>query len=76
MAGAALLNAANTQRGNPATLDLIGTVFRLAGNLEASRDWHRRAADADPGHVPFLVNLANAHTFCGDLDAARQLLQE
>ena len=76
MAGAALLNAANTQRGNPATLDLIGTVFRLAGNLEASLDWHQRAADADPGHVPFLVNLANAHTFCGDLDAARRLLQK
>jgi Tfp pilus assembly protein PilF len=75
MAAAALLNAANTQRGNPATLDLIGTVFRLAGNLDASRDWHQRAVDADPGHVPFLVNIANAHTFCGDLDAARQLLQ-
>jgi tetratricopeptide (TPR) repeat protein len=75
MAEAALLNASNTQRGNPATLDLIGTVFRLAGNLEASREWHRKAAAAGPEHVPFLVNLANAHTFCGDLDAARQLLQ-
>jgi tetratricopeptide (TPR) repeat protein len=74
MAEAALLNAANTQRGNPATLDLIGTVFRLAGNLAASRDWHTKAVAADPDHLPFLVNLANAQTYCGDLDAARQLL--
>ena len=74
MAEAALLNATNTHRGNPATLDLIGTVFRLAGNLVASREWHQKAVAADAGHVPFLVNLANAHTYCGDLDAARRLL--
>ena len=76
MAEAALLNASTTQRGNPATLDLIGTVFRLAGNLGASREWHLKAVAAGPEHVPFLVNLANAHTYCGDLDAARQLLQQ
>ena len=74
MAEAALLNATNTHRGNPATLDLIGTVFRLAGNLEASREWHEKAVAADPGHVPFLVNLANARTFHGNVDVARQLL--
>ena len=75
MAEAALLNASNTQRGNPATLDLIGTVFRLAGNLEASREWHRKAVNADPDHVPFLINLANAETYCGDFDAAEALLR-
>ena len=75
MAEAALLNAANTHRGNPATLDLIGTVFRLAGNLEGSREWHRKAVDADPTHVAFMVNLANAETFCGNLEVARQWLE-
>jgi tetratricopeptide (TPR) repeat protein len=75
MAEAALLNATNCQRGNPVTLDLIGTVFRLAGNLEASRDWHQKAAAADDKHVPFLINLANAHTYLGDLDAASTLLR-
>jgi tetratricopeptide (TPR) repeat protein len=75
MAEAALLNAANTHRGNPATLDLVGTVFRLAGNLEGSREWHRKAVDADPAHVPFMVNLANAETYCGNLEAARQWLE-
>ena len=75
MAEAALLNAANTQRGNPATLDLIGTVFRLAGNLAASLEWHQKAVDADGSHVPFLVNLANAHSYCGRPETARHLLQ-
>jgi Tfp pilus assembly protein PilF len=75
MAEAALLNAANSQRDNPATMDLIGTVFRLAGNLRASREWHRKAVDADPAHVPFLINLANAETYFGDLDTAGLLLQ-
>lgn len=75
MAEAALLNAANTHRGNPATLDLIGTVFRLAGNLEGSRDWHRKAVAADPAHARFLVNLANAETYCGNLASAREHLE-
>lgn len=76
MAESALHNAAHAQRGNPATLDLIGTVFRLAGNAEASREWHQRAVDGDPGHVPFLINLANAHAYCGDVDAAGAALRQ
>jgi tetratricopeptide (TPR) repeat protein len=76
MAEAALLNATNCQRGNPVTLDLIGTVFRLAGNLEASREWHQKAVAAGDKHVPFLINLANAHTYLGDLDAAHEILQK
>jgi predicted Zn-dependent protease len=76
MAEGALLNAARSQRGNPATLDLIGTVFRLAGNLDASLEWHTRAVAAGPHHVPFMINLANAHTYCGNPDEARRLLRE
>ena len=75
MAEGALLNAARSQRGNPATLDLIGMVFRLAGNLEASLEWHTKAVAAGPNHVPFMINLANAHTYCGDPDEARRWLQ-
>jgi hypothetical protein len=30
---------------------------------------------ADPGHAAFLVNLANAETYCGDLEAARRHLE-
>jgi tetratricopeptide (TPR) repeat protein len=74
-AEACLQNAASTQQGNAATLDHIGTVFRLVGNLQASLEWHRRASDANPEHVPFQVNLANAHMYLGDRDAAREILE-
>jgi len=74
-AEACLKNAAVTQRGNGATLNLIGMVFRLAGNLDASQEWHRKAVDASPAHVPFLINLANAHIYTGDLATACDLLE-
>jgi tetratricopeptide (TPR) repeat protein len=69
-ADASLRNAALTDRGGAATRDLIGRVFRLVGNLEASLEWHRKAVEADAGHVPFLVNYANACIYTGDVDAA------
>ena len=74
-AAACLQNAVSTQRGNPTTLDHIGTVFRLAGNLPASLEWHQKACKAGPDHVPFQVNLANAHLFLGERDAARDVLE-
>lgn len=69
-----LENAVNSERGNPAVHDMIGTAFRLAGNLEASRDWHRKAVRQRADHLPFLINLANVHLYFGDLDAAEALL--
>lgn len=73
-ADSCLKNAALTERGNAATRDLIGRVFRLVGNLEASLDWHRKAVAADAGHVPFLVNYANACIYTGDIEAALEVL--
>jgi len=70
-----LINAVNTEHGNPAVLDLIGTVFRLAGNLEASRQWHQKAVAKDDQHVPFLINLANSHLYHGEQQAAEQILR-
>lgn len=74
-ADACLQNAAITQQGNAATLDHIGTVFRLVGNLQASLEWHRKACDVNPEHTPFQINLANAQTFLGDRDSAREILE-
>lgn len=74
-AEACLQNAASTQQGNAATLDHIGTVFRLVGNLQASLEWHRKACDVNPEHTPFQINLANAQLFLGDRDAARVILE-
>lgn len=69
-----LENAVNTQRGNPAVHDLIGAAFRLAGNLDAARHWHEKAVAGAPGHVPFLVNLANIRLYFGEQDEADELL--
>ena len=74
-AEASLQNAVSTQRGNAGTLDHIGTVFRLAGNLRASLEWHQKACAVHPDHVPFQINLANAQLYLGDLDAARNALE-
>lgn len=73
-AEACLENAVNTQKGNPVVYDLIGTAFRLAGNLDAARHWHAKAVEGAPDHVPFLVNLANVHLYFGDTNEADQLL--
>ena len=69
-----LQNAVNTQKGNPAVLDQIGTAFRLAGNLPAARHWHEKSVAGAPDHVPFLINLANIHVFYGELEEADALL--
>ena len=70
-----LINAVNTEQGSPAVLDLIGTVFRIAGNLQASRQWHRQAVAKDDQHVPFLINLANSHLYHGEQQAAEEILR-
>lgn len=71
---ACLQNAVNVQKGSPTVHDLIGTTFRLAGNLESARRWHEKAVEGAPDHVPFLVNLANMHLYFGEQDDADALL--
>lgn len=75
-AEASLQNAVATQQGNASTLDHIGTVFRLVGNLLASLEWHSKACAANPDHVPFMVNLANAQLFLGNRDDARKVIED
>lgn len=69
-----LSNAVATTRGNANVADLIGTVCRLFGMHDASRDWHRRAVQAAGDHVPFRINLANAELYAGDSPAAETQL--
>ena len=69
-----LQNAVNAEKGNPATHDLIGSAFRLAGNLEAARHWHDKAVRGAPAHVPFLINMANIHLYFGEQEEADSVL--
>ncbi len=75
-AEASLKNAVITERGNAATRDLIGRVFRLAGNLEASLEWHGKAIKSDSNYAPFLINYANACAYTGDIEAAINALRK
>ncbi len=67
-----LENAVATVGRNANTCDLIGTCFRLAGNLAASLQWHERTVAAAPKHAPFRLNLANACLYTGDTGEARR----
>lgn len=73
-AEACLENAVKAEQGNPVVHDLIGTAFRLAGNLDAARQWHQKAVAGAAAHVPFLINLANIHLYFGESDEADHLL--
>jgi tetratricopeptide (TPR) repeat protein len=70
-----LRNAVTSETGNAEVRDVIGTVYRLAGKLEASREWHAKAVAKDGEHVPFLVNQATACRLLGDDAAAAEVLQ-
>jgi len=75
MAEECLRNATRSVRGLAATEDLIGTVFRQAGNLAASHVWHEKAVASDDSGIRFLINLANSHSFHGRYDEAELLLR-
>ncbi len=70
-----LANAINTQQGGAVAQNLIGTVFRLAGNVGEARRWYRRATEQFAGHAGFVTDLANAELYLGNLDAAERLFE-
>lgn len=73
---AALAKAVEHHDGNPAVLDLIGTIHGLLGDQEEASNWISKAVKKEPEAVPFLVNFANNHMFLGKLDAAERDLNK
>ena len=74
-ADAALARAVEHDDGNPAVLDLIGTVHGLLGDQEEASRWIGRAVEKQPNNIQFIVNQANNYTFLGRLDEADAMLQ-
>ena len=70
----ALVEAVAHETGNAAVADVIGTVFSLLGDQQAAFEWYHKAADWEPGHVGYRVNLANSLIFLGKTDDARQAI--
>jgi len=72
----ALEQAVAHDDGNPVVHDLIGTVWGLLGEQSLAAEWTAKAVCQRPGHVPFLVNLANNEMFLGRFDAAEKNLRK
>ena len=69
-ADAALTESTRLEPRDPIVQDLIGTVYSMMGEHGLARDWYRRAVDARPEHIPFLLNLANNLVYHGETAAA------
>lgn len=74
-ADVALKNAVEHHDGNPAVLDMIGSVHSLLGEQEEAGRWISQAVEKQPGNLAFLINMANNHTFLGELDEAEEMLR-
>ena len=72
-ADAALAEAIRPDPRDPIVQDLIGTVYSMMGEHGLARDWYRRAVDARPEHIPFLLNLASNLVYHGEIAAAADM---
>ncbi|MFK8021357.1 MAG: sulfotransferase [Pseudomonadales bacterium] len=75
-ADAALEQATTQASADPLVHDLVGSVYSMMGEHDAALEWHRRAVEKNPGHVPYMVNLANSLIYHGETDDAEQQLRE
>lgn len=79
-ADAALEHATKDPSNDPMVHDLVGSVYSLMGEHDAALQWHREAVEKNPGHVPFMINLANSLIYHGSIAEAetqlRQVLQQ
>lgn len=73
-ADAALAEAIKGNPQEPVVCDLLGTVYSTMGEFGLAQTWFERANEGQPGHPPYMHNLANNLIFHGRTDDAEQLL--
>ncbi len=71
----ALAKALAADTSDATVLDTLGAVQSLLGNQLSAKAYYQRAATAQPDHVPFQINLANACIFLGELPAAQAAIE-
>lgn len=71
----ALQQAIENDKGEAIVEDLIGSVCTLLGEHRDAGNWHRKAAEQFPDHVPYVANYANSLIYLGDTDAAEKRLR-
>jgi len=74
-ADAALEKATTQPSPDPLVHDLVGSVYSMMGEHDAALEWHQRAVEKNPGHVPYMVNLANSLIYHGKTEEAEQQLR-
>lgn len=70
----ALQKTLECESGDPIVQSLIGQVYFMLGEQEASFEWHSKAFSSQPENPAFNVNLANSLVFLGKLDEAKAAL--
>ncbi|MGB5347602.1 MAG: sulfotransferase, partial [Woeseia sp.] len=71
----ALAEAIKNENSEAIVEDLVGSVCTLLGEHRAAGDWHRKAVEQFPDHVPYVANYANSLIYLGDTAGAEQRLQ-
>ncbi|MEK9990354.1 MAG: tetratricopeptide repeat protein, partial [Halieaceae bacterium] len=72
----ALKEVRRIKPSDPAVLDLTGTVLNQLGEYETAKAFFAAVNRAAPGQTPYMMNLANALVFNGDIDAAVDVFRE
>ncbi|MFK7730265.1 MAG: sulfotransferase [Pseudomonadales bacterium] len=75
-ADAALEEATREPSNDPLVHDLVGAVYTLMGEHDQALTWHKEAVKQNPGHVPFMINLANSLIYHGETEHAESQLRE
>ena len=76
LAESALKEVRRIQPSDPAVLDLTGTVLNQLGEYETAKAFFARVNQQAPGKTGYMMNLANALVFNGDIDEAADLFKE
>lgn len=72
----AMLKAVEHESGDAIVQSLIGQVYFMLGEQDASFEWHSKALLLQPDNPAFNVNYANSLVFLGRLDEARAALHK
>ena len=75
LAEAALKEVRRIQPTDPAVLDLTGTVLNQLGEYETAKAFFARVNEQAPGKTGYMMNLANALVFNGDIGEAAELFR-
>ena len=75
-ADVALAEAAKNNPQDPMVHDLLGSIYSTIGEHGLARSWFEKATSKQPGHPPFMLNLANNLIYHGKTSEAQTALHK